>query len=122
MDVSSNTIDEYIAKYPVDVQAYLQELRSIVKSVTPYATEAIRYNMPAFLVNGDYLLYFAAWKDHVSLYPFTLEMATALPEARKFKTSGKGTIQFSLSDSLPTKLIKQILAIQLKKIGQSAKS
>ncbi len=114
------TIDEYIALYPAKAQAHLRQLRSIVQSVAPGAVEVISYAIPTFLVNDKAMIHFAAWKKHVSLYPFTSEMAELLPETHRYKTSGKGTIQFSLDEPLPVELIKKILTIQLEKINASA--
>ena len=62
------SIDEYIAAQPKNIQAILQELRQAIKEAAPQAEEAISYQMPAFKQNGV-LVWFAAFKNHVSFFP-----------------------------------------------------
>lgn len=110
----SRTIDEYIAEFPEPVAAKLQELRQLIKTEVPGATETIRYGMPTFLVNDTYLIYFAAWKHHIAIYPFSAAMEASIPEAKMYKMSGKGTIQFPLKEELPISLIQKIIQFLLK--------
>lgn len=107
------TIDGYIASFPADVQAKLQLLRQTIQEVAPDATEAIKYNMPTFVLYGN-LIYFAAWKKHISLYPITASMEADLPELAQYKTSGKGTVQFPLHQPLPVQLIREIVAFRVR--------
>ncbi len=62
------SIDEYIATFPEEVQKILQELRATIKAAAPDAVEKISYQMPTFYLKGN-LVHFAAWKNHVGLYP-----------------------------------------------------
>jgi len=64
-----NSIDEYIATFPKDVQKILEELRATIKAAAPDAEETISYNIPTFTLHGTYLIYFAGWKNHISMYP-----------------------------------------------------
>ena len=61
------TIDEYIDSFPAKVSNILQQLRQTIKAEVPDVEEVIRYKMPTFMLNGTYLIYFAAWKNHISL-------------------------------------------------------
>jgi uncharacterized protein YdhG (YjbR/CyaY superfamily) len=63
-----NDIDEYIARFPDDVQAILEKVRATIRTAAPEATETISYQMPAFKLHGI-LVYFAGWKKHIGLYP-----------------------------------------------------
>ena len=107
-------IDEYIAGFPVNIQARLQELRDTIKRAVPAAEETISYNMPAFKLNGVHLIYFAGWKNHISLYPFSSAMDASLPEAAAYKTSGRGTIQFPLDKPLPVEFVEMIIKLREK--------
>lgn len=116
MSTSKNqfkTIDEYIESFPQAVRERLQELRRTIKEVAPTAEEAIKYQMPTFVLHGN-LVYFAAWKKHISLYPITAEMEASLEELTQYKTSGKGTIQFQLDQPLPLPLIRKIVAFRVQ--------
>lgn len=102
-------VDEYINSFPKEVRSMLQTLRQTIKEEVPEAEEAISYKMPAFKLNRKYFISFAAWKNHVSIYPFSRSMEKSLKEASKYKTSGKGTIQFPLDEPLPLPLIRKIV-------------
>ena len=77
----SKDIDDYISKFPADVQAILQKVRETIRRAAPEAKETISYMMPAFKQHGI-LVYFAAWEKHIGMYPpisgnKTLEKAIA---------------------------------------------
>lgn len=107
------TIDEYIALFPPAVQEKLQLLRRIISEAAPDAEEAIKYRMPTFVFHGN-LVYFAAWKKHIGLYPITSSMEATLPELAAYATSGRGTVKFPLDQPLPVSLIQHIVASRLK--------
>lgn len=62
------TIDEYIASFPRDVQEKLDQVRMTVQEAAPEATETMKYGMPTFMLDGN-LVYFAAFKNHIGFYP-----------------------------------------------------
>ena len=116
---SPQTIDDYIADFPVDVQEILQKIRVTIKKAAPRAEEAISYKMPAFNLSGQYLIYFAAYKKHIGLYPvpsgdaeFNKEISTYL--------AGKGTLQFPLDKPIPYKLISKIVKVRAKENSAKA--
>ena len=63
------TIDAYIAAFPPEVQALLQQIRQVIHNTIPNLGETISYGMPTFTLNGKYLVYIAAHKKHIGLYP-----------------------------------------------------
>ena len=77
------------------------------------AEETIKYGMPTFTLHGT-LVYFAAWKKHIGLYPIMPAMEASLDELAAWKTSGKGTIQFPLDQPLPEALIRSIGALRVR--------
>jgi len=110
------TIDEYIGTFPEEVQKILQDLRKTILEEAPDAVESISYQMPTFKLNGTYLIYFAAWKDHIAVYPGTSQMEE-VPELEVYKT-GKGTFQFLLAKPLPFDLIRKIVKVRIKETHQ----
>ena len=102
------TIDDYIANQPKDVQKILNELRSIIKEAAPDAREVINYKVPAFtLVEGgkrDQQIMMAGYKNFVGFYPFPTTMAAFSDELKDYK-QGKGSVQFPLDKPLPRDLI-----------------
>lgn len=107
------TIDEYIALFPPAVQEKLRLLRQTIREAAPEAEEAIKYRMPTFIFHGN-LVYFAAWKKHIGLYPITSSMEASLPELASYATSGRGTIKFPLNQPLPVSLIQKIVASRVQ--------
>lgn len=100
------SIDEYIATHDEQKQALLIQLRAILKKSLPNAYETIAYNMPAYK-QGVCLIYFAAHKNHIGLYPTAWPIKALAKELTNFKYS-KGAIQFPVNKKLPVKLIQKI--------------
>lgn len=101
------TIDEYIATFPPNTQALLQQIRATIRKAAPDAEETISYNMPAFKQNGV-LVYFAAFKNHIGFFPTAQGIEAFKDKLAAYKTS-KGTIQFPLDQPLPLDLIAEIV-------------
>ena len=100
-------IDEYIAQFPKDVQEILQELRATIRAAAPEAEEAISYQMPTFKLKG-YLVYFAAYKNHIGFYPAPRGIEAFKEELSAYK-GGKGSVQFPIDKPLPLDLISKIV-------------
>lgn len=110
---SSPNIDAYISTFPEDVQVILQKIREIIHEEVPEAIEKISYQIPAFNLNGKYFIYFAGWKEHVSLYPVPKGDTIFQKEIAPY-IGGKGTLKFSLSKPIPYDLIRKIVLVKLK--------
>lgn len=100
-------IDEYIANFPEEVQSVLQQLRTAIHELAPTATEAIKYGIPTFVLNGN-LVHFAAYEKHIGFYPGAEAIAIFAPELKKYEVS-KGTVRFYLDQPLPFELVKKIV-------------
>lgn len=111
------TIDEYIKSYPTNVQGILEEIRQIIHCAAPDAIETISYKMPAFKLNGKDLIYFAAWKKHISMYPIPAGTDLFEQELSPY-ISSKGTVSFQLDKPVPFKLIKAIAQARVKQIDK----
>jgi uncharacterized protein YdhG (YjbR/CyaY superfamily) len=107
-----NTIDEYIATFPPNIQTILQQIRAAVHKAAPEAEETISYQMPAFKQNGI-LVYFAAFKNHIGFFPTAQGVEAFKDKLAAYKTS-KGTIQFPLDQPLPLELIEAIVRYRVK--------
>jgi uncharacterized protein YdhG (YjbR/CyaY superfamily) len=107
------TIDAYIAAFPPEVQAKLQEIRQTIRLAAPEATEAISYAIPTFKLNGRNLVHFAAFKNHLSFFP-TGSGVEAFQQELSAYTISKGTIQFPLDQPVPLDLIRRITAYRVR--------
>jgi uncharacterized protein YdhG (YjbR/CyaY superfamily) len=111
--VAPRSVDEYMSALPADVQQVLEKIRSTIKTAAPKAEEVISYQMPGYKYHGM-LVYFAAFKDHCSLFPASKKVLEVFREELKtYKTFG-GTIQFTKDHPLPVKLVKQIVQYRIK--------
>ena len=99
-------IDEYIAGFPEEIQAILEKIRATIRRAVPEAEEAIKYQMPTFTLKGN-LLHFAAWKNHVGLYPAPTGIERFKDELSAYP-SAKGSVQFPLDQPIPYGLIGEI--------------
>ena len=113
------TIDEYISAFPEDVQAVLQELRSVIHETAPEAQEAIKYGIPTFVLQGN-LVHFAAYKTHIGFYPAPSGLENFRSELAGYAGS-KGAVQFPLDQPLPFDLIRRITAFRVQEnLGKAA--
>ncbi|MEP6710271.1 MAG: DUF1801 domain-containing protein [Candidatus Saccharibacteria bacterium] len=111
-------IDEYLDQVVPAQKTELERIRKIVQQAVPEATEGISYGMPVFKYDGKYLIGFAAFKDHMSVFPGALPIEQLKKELDNYKLS-KGTIQFTLDNPLPDALVRELLVISLAKIQDS---
>jgi len=118
------SIDEYIATFPEEIQAVLQELRATIKAAAPQAKEKISYQMPAYAQEGN-LVYFAVWKNHIGFYPGSSAALEPFKDELAVYDSTKGSIHFPLDKPLPVELIRKIVerrvAENLEKAAQKSR-
>lgn len=112
------TVDEYISRCDKPAQKVLRQVRRAIRKALPGAEEAISYQIPAYRVHGRVAVYFAAWKEHYSVYPLTRRIEGAFKrEIAQYETSGKGTIRFPYSEPVPVGLIQEIARLRAKDVA-----
>lgn len=116
---AAKTIDEYIGGFPAEVRKVMQQLRATIRKEAPEATETISYAIPAFNLNGSYLVYFAGFKNHIGFYPAPTGMEAFKKDFAKYKT-GKGSVQFPLDEPLPLALIRKIVKFRMNENREKA--
>jgi uncharacterized protein YdhG (YjbR/CyaY superfamily) len=108
------SVEEYLAALPEEPRAALEKLRKTIKAAAPGATETISYQMPAFKDRGRFLVSYAAFKNHCSLFPASKAVLEELGEELKPYFSGKGTIRFQADKPLPDALVKKIVKVRIE--------
>jgi uncharacterized protein YdhG (YjbR/CyaY superfamily) len=112
-----DSVKEYLASLPIDSQGILKKLRSFIKKVLPdHTQEVISYQMPAFKTEEGIVIWYAAFKEHISIFPRT----TKLKSLDGYK-GGKGTIQFPKDEPLPYDIIGEFIQFRLVEIKKNSK-
>jgi uncharacterized protein YdhG (YjbR/CyaY superfamily) len=117
---AARNIDEYIAGFPRDVQQILQKIRTTIRRAAPQAEESISYQMPTFRLEGN-LVHFAAFKNHIGLYPTPSGTEKFREELSPYQT-GKGSIRFPLDKPIPYGLIGRIVKFRVKENLERSKA
>jgi len=115
-------VGAYIAGFPRPVQTALRRVRSSVRKAVPEADEVISYQIPAYKLDGKPVIYFAAFKEHYSIYPSNARLAAAFKDELAGYEMSKGTIRFPLSEGVPVKLIGDIARFRAKEVAAAAKA
>jgi uncharacterized protein YdhG (YjbR/CyaY superfamily) len=108
-----SSIDEYIASHPPDIQAILKNIRAGIRKASPTAQEVISYRMPAFTLNGI-LVYFAAFKHHIGLYPPIHGGNERLRKKKAPYEGPKGNLIFPLNQPIPYAPITSIVKLRAR--------
>ena len=119
--VKATAVADYIAKRPPAARRALKHLRTAIKAAAPGITERISYRIPTFELDGRYLLYIAAFKAHVSVYPVTSGMLARYGKAIAPYRAGKGTLRFPLDAPIPTDLVTKLAKVRVRERRASAR-
>jgi uncharacterized protein YdhG (YjbR/CyaY superfamily) len=109
---AAETVADYIAAFPPEVQAILEKIRRTVKAAAPEAQERISYRIPTF-TSGGVLIHFAAFQNHIGLYP-PVRGDAALEKAVARFAGEKGNLRFPLDQPIPYALITRIVKFRVK--------
>ena len=109
--IISESIDEYISKYPPEIQEKLKTLRKVIKESAPDAEEKISWQMPTFVLQGN-LVHFAVCKNHIGFYPGLSGIDAFKQELSEYKRT-KGSIHFPIKKPLPYELISKIVKFRV---------
>ena len=111
--MTAKTIDEYIAASADRARPILRRIRSIVRKAAPEAVETISYGIPTFKLDGRVLIHFAAFKNHIGLYP-PVKGDAAIEKATKPYAGEKGNLKFPLDERIPYDLIERIVKLKVR--------
>ena len=115
----ASSVDDYIAGFPNETQKVLEQIRTTIKKALPNSEETISYAIPTFKQKGKNVIYFAGYKNHVSIYPAPRGNEAFKKELSAYK-GGKGTVQFPLDKPIPFSLITKIVKFRVKENDELA--
>jgi uncharacterized protein YdhG (YjbR/CyaY superfamily) len=111
-----DTVDDYIPSQPGEVQGILQEIRRRALTVVPGAGEIISYGIPTITLDAHHVVYFAAWKHHISIYPAPNGDDGFERDIAPFRAT-KGTLKFPLGKPMPYELIEKVASLHRRSCG-----
>lgn len=114
MPKAPKTIDEYLKALPLKVQKTLGQVRNAIKAACPDAEEIISYQIPAYKFKGHIIIYFAAFKNHCSIYAMGYSIIEEFRSLLKNYDISGTTIHFPLDKPLPASLVKKLVNARIK--------
>lgn len=113
----SGTVDAYMAALPGLVRGPLEELRATIRSTAPEAAEVIAYDMPAYRLNGKFVVSFSAFKNHFSLFPASGAVMAVHGDVLRPHLAGKATLRFDAAKPIPVEVIEDSVRIRLAEVN-----
>ena len=109
------TIQEYLEKLQPNQVSEYRRIQGLVHGTIANAEETISYGIPAFTYRGKYLLYYGAFKNHMSVFPGAHLIDQLKAKLDGFKVS-KGTIQYTDNHLISESVLKELILLRKKQI------
>jgi uncharacterized protein YdhG (YjbR/CyaY superfamily) len=115
-----DSVDEYLSAQPKATQRLLRRVRVAIRKTVPGGVEGISYGIPTVKLHGRFVLAFAGWKAHYSLYPSNARLVAKFKRALAPYEVDKGTIRFPLTTPVPAALIEGIARFRVAEVKAKA--
>lgn len=112
----SQAVEAYLIKLPEPAQVRMRQIRALLSAAAPDAGEQLKYGMPTVCRGRESLLYYAAWKAHIGLYPVYRGDAAFEAVIAPYRDK-KDTLRFPLSQPIPLDIIDRVIAHQVARIA-----
>lgn len=117
------SVDDYLAAQPEAVRDILEQVRGAIRKAVPKAEEVISYQIPAYRIDGQTVIYFSGWKKHFSLHPAGPGLVKEFKkELAPYEANNKGTVRFPLDRKVPVGLIGRLTKFRAREAAEDAKA
>ena len=115
--MSKALVDKHLKKFEIGQRSILQNLREMIAAELPTATEAIKYGIPTFLIEGVPVLGYDGYKNHNSIFPYSGSVNSLLKAELAQYVQTKGSIHFAVDKRVPKPLLKKIIKAKIQQIN-----
>jgi uncharacterized protein YdhG (YjbR/CyaY superfamily) len=116
------SVDEYLAAQPARSRDILERVRATIRKAIPKAEEMVSYQIPTYKLDGVPVIYFAGWKEHLSIYPATQTMLADLRKDLAAYKIAKGTIRFEFAEPVPLRLIARVARYRANEVAMKTRA
>lgn len=113
----AEAVEAHLAAVPQPQQDTLRAVRAHLRTVLPDAEEGIRYNMPAFILDGALVASYEGFKQHCSYFPCSGSTLEAVGPLKGGTQAGKGTLKFPVDQPLPLATVRKLVKARLAEIA-----
>jgi len=110
-------VNRYLAGAPEPQRATLETLRTRIRGILPHADEAMKYGMPAFILQGKGIAGYAAFKEHCGYFPMSSEVLTAAGDAVDGYEISKGGLRFAVDRPPPMTLVRKLVKLRIAELA-----
>lgn len=118
---AKSLVASYITALPPDARKAIKQVRTAIRAAAPRAEEAFSYRIPAFRMDGKPLVWYAAFRNHYSVYPIGAAITRSLAKEVDGYETSKGTIRFPLTEPVPVSLVKKLVKARIAEVRQRGK-
>lgn len=110
-------VDQYLQAAPSPQRETLEQLRTMLLRLLPRATEAMRYGLPAVVLDDAGVAGYGSFRDHCGYFPFSGDVLEHAGEVIAPYETSKGGLRFAIDRPLPVPVVRRLVRLRLDELG-----